>query len=272
MIPELWAKYNTLTLRPAMNHIKKYNHLLKWKNNESILEVASGDGMIAKHVLVPILPKDYKEFYITDKEPEFVKYIKRNLNIPKSKVFTQDIVEDEVPKELENRFDHIFGFFFLNMLRESKNVRKALANTHKMLKPGGQSFFNFLEYTPIDDILIKMVIHPKWGRYTHMMSAHCCHENPLEAYTKDFIAAGFEDAAYNTEKETWELEEGSEWEHLFTSTNPIVSKIPESQREDYIRDYVEYCRMVGPPKVKTAEGKVIRKLVKNVLIVVANKR
>ncbi|XP_057651663.1 juvenile hormone acid O-methyltransferase-like isoform X2 [Diorhabda carinulata] len=268
MITELWTKNNTMTLKTSMSHIMKYKHLLKWKNSESILEVGCGDGTNAKQVILPILPKDYKEFHISDKEPNFVKYIERNVTIPKLKVFKQDVVEDEVPKELENRFDHIFGFFFLHMLMDP---RKALVNIHKMLKPGGQTFFNFFEYTPINKVMQNMAIHPKWGKYEHKENAYCCHENPLEAYTQDFITAGFKDAIYNTEKETWEFDEGPEWENLLVSVNSVLSELPESDKEEYIRDYVEYCRAVGPTKVKTADGKWIRKVDRNMFVVVANK-
>ncbi|XP_056634472.1 juvenile hormone acid O-methyltransferase-like [Diorhabda sublineata] len=267
MIPEIWMKYNTESLRLALRHVNKYKHLLKWKENESILEIGCGDGTNAKQVILPILPKDYKEFHVSEKEPDFVKYIQRNVIIPKLEVFKQDIVDDEVPKELENRFDHIFGFFVLHMLMEP---RKALENIHKMLKPGGQTFLNFFEYTPVDNVMKKMDRHPKWGKYPHAMNAYINHENPLEAYTKDFIAAGFENAIYNTEIETCEFEDPY-WRDLFLSVNPTVSKIPENEKEDYFKDFLEACSITASPPVKKPDGKLVREFPTKLFVVVADR-
>ncbi|XP_028130373.1 juvenile hormone acid O-methyltransferase-like isoform X2 [Diabrotica virgifera virgifera] len=198
MIPELWVKGNCFTQRVAQNTFQKCRHLLKWKNNESILEFGAADGNTSVTSVLPELPKDYKEYVLTDVSPDMVEYMKKNLNIPRSKIMQHDIGTIKLQDELKNKFDHIISIFVMHML---PNPRQGFININKMLKPGGQAVVSFVERLPIDDAFHNLFQYSKWSRYGHMLSPHYYSDNVEESYKKDIDAAGFKSYTLDFEKD-----------------------------------------------------------------------
>ncbi|CAG9829233.1 unnamed protein product [Diabrotica balteata] len=91
MIPELWIKANCVTQILSKQKLERYKHLLKWKNNETILEFGAAYGNTSVNSVLPVLPKDYKEYVLTDISPNMVEHMKKNLKIPRSKIIRHDI-------------------------------------------------------------------------------------------------------------------------------------------------------------------------------------
>uniref|UniRef100_A0A6P7F9T0 Uncharacterized protein LOC114326252 n=1 Tax=Diabrotica virgifera virgifera TaxID=50390 RepID=A0A6P7F9T0_DIAVI len=116
MTTSLWVKGNIATQILTKQKLEKYGHLLKWKNNERILEFGAADGNTSVNSILPFLPKDYKEYVLTDISPNMVEHMKKNLNIPRSKIIQHDISTVRLQDELKNKFDHIFGIFVLHMV------------------------------------------------------------------------------------------------------------------------------------------------------------
>ncbi|XP_072378541.1 juvenile hormone acid O-methyltransferase-like isoform X1 [Diabrotica undecimpunctata] len=235
MIPDLWTKGNIATQILTKQKLQKYGHLLKWKKNETILEFGAADGNTSVNSVLPVLPKDYKEYVITDISPNMVEHMKKNLNIPRSKIIQHDIATVRLQDELKNKFDHIFGIFVLHMV---PNTRQSFINVKEMLKPGGQAFISFLERGPMDNAFHRLRNYPKWSRYGYMMSAHYYSDNIEESYKKDIDAAGFESYSFHVENDypIW-FENDEERKSAFTSLNHVQYRVPEEQRDEYLEDY-----------------------------------
>ncbi|XP_072377360.1 juvenile hormone acid O-methyltransferase-like [Diabrotica undecimpunctata] len=235
MIPDLWAKGNIVTQILTKQKLQKYGHLLKWKKNETILEFGAADGNTSVNSVLPVLPKDYKEYVITDISPNMVEHMKKNLNIPRSKIIQHDIATVRLQDELKNKFDHIFGIFVLHMV---PNPRQSFANVKEMLKPGGQAFISFLERGPLDNAFHRLLKYPKWSRYGHQLSAHYYSDNIEESYKKDIDAAGFESYSFHVEENypIW-YDTDEERRSALTSVNHVLPRIPDELKDEYLEDY-----------------------------------
>uniref|UniRef100_A0A6P7F3W5 Juvenile hormone acid O-methyltransferase-like n=1 Tax=Diabrotica virgifera virgifera TaxID=50390 RepID=A0A6P7F3W5_DIAVI len=256
MIPDLWVKGNAITQILTKQKLEKYGHLLKWKKNEAILEFGAADGNTSANSVLPALPKDYKEYVLTDISPNMVEHMKKNLSIPRSKIIQHDIGTIRLQDELKNKFDHIFGIFVMHMV---PNPRQSFTNIKEMLKPGGQAFVSFLEHSPTDNAHHRLLKHPKWSRYGHMLSAYYYSDNIEESYKKDIDVAGFESYSFHVEKDypIW-FENDEAIKSAFTAVNNVLSRIPEELREEYLRDY--HKEAVRDFKILEKDGKQVLNL------------
>ncbi|XP_057662222.1 juvenile hormone acid O-methyltransferase-like [Diorhabda carinulata] len=117
VLPELFAKRVHFTSIHSVYLLNKYKHLIKWKNNPSIMEFGFGDGGTSAAALQPLIPQDCKEFIAADVSQQMVKYAEQNAKLPKvGKIIQFNISAQNVSSEFQNRFDHIFSFFTFNCI------------------------------------------------------------------------------------------------------------------------------------------------------------
>ncbi|XP_074033320.1 juvenile hormone acid O-methyltransferase [Leptinotarsa decemlineata] len=235
--PELWEKGSRMTTLGNKFCMEKYNHLITWKDNESILELGIGDGGNSRISLWPYIPNNFKEFIGTDVSESMVEYVKEKVTHEKMKFMVLDFGSPNIPLEFEGRFDHIFSFIVLHWIRD---LKQAFSNLYKMLKPGGEIFLIFFERSSADEIYDYLSKHPKWGKYGHekLISPFHFHENPLGEYEKVLKESQFRD--YHFEVENWNYTFPSEqaFEDMFFSINPVINKIPEEDVEEYKSLYI----------------------------------
>ncbi|XP_028130371.1 juvenile hormone acid O-methyltransferase-like [Diabrotica virgifera virgifera] len=269
MITDLWVRGNIITQIAAQHTLDKYKHLLKWKNNETILEFGAADGKTSVNAVLPALPKDYKEYVLTDVSHGMVEYMKKNLNIPRSKIMQHDIATVKLQDEFKNKFDHIFGIWVMHMV---PNPRQGFININKMLKPGGQAFVSFGEVTPTDPAFHNLLKNPKWSRYGHMLSPHYYSDNIEESYKKDINAAGFKSYQFHVEKDYQAFFESRErlMTH-FTAINNVLPRIPEDLKDEYLRDYYKEIESSGQILYIERDGQQIPYVNAKLFIVVMNK-
>nr|XP_023028333.1 uncharacterized protein LOC111516398 isoform X2 [Leptinotarsa decemlineata] len=118
VLPELFAKSNRITTVIIQKQLKTYNHLMKWKKNASVLEIGHGEGGNFLKSFYPYLPSDVKEYVATDISESMINYARKNSVLPWMEFGQLDIAAEQVPLEYLNRFDHIFGFFVMHMVRQ----------------------------------------------------------------------------------------------------------------------------------------------------------
>ncbi|CAG9829230.1 unnamed protein product [Diabrotica balteata] len=268
MIPDLWIKGNSITQILTKQKLEKYRHLLKWKKNETILEFGAADGNTSANSVLPALPKDYKEYVLTDISPDMVEHMKKNLSIPRSKIIQHDIATVRLQDELKNKFDHIFGIYVMHMV---PNPRQSFINIKEMLKPGGQAFVSFLEQSPPDNAYHRLLKYPKWSRYGHMLSAHYYSDNIEESYKKDIDAAGFESYSFHVEKDypVWYQNEEDK-KSAFTSVNDVLPRIPEELRDEYLEDY--HKEIDKDIKIMVKDGEQVPYLNMKLFVAIMNKQ
>lgn len=114
-------------LGPFVNWTKiayeKQRHLLKWNSEpESILDIGIGDGRMTKEVILPLIPKNIKEYVGADISETMLNYAKGIINHEKFTTAFVDIKANSVPVEMQNRFDHVFCSYLLHHVQDTRLV------------------------------------------------------------------------------------------------------------------------------------------------------
>ncbi|CAG9832733.1 unnamed protein product [Diabrotica balteata] len=242
VLPELFAQQTPFFIHNTKLLLSKHKHIINWRKTPSILEFGFADGNNSKNCLQLIIPPDYKEFIGADVSKPMVDYARKNVVLPRSNFCQLDIATESVPDELKNRFDHIFSFFTIHMV---KFPRLAFQNIHRMLKEGGQTFHVLYERIPTDAVFQKLSQHPKWGRCNQemMISPYFDKENPRQHYEKDLKEAGFADIYFQEHRNlTYTFPNEKVLTDLFISINATLPYVPESELEEYKKDYLTIIR------------------------------
>lgn len=112
-------------LSPLVNMVRviyqKHGKLIRWSSEpESILDFGIGEGKIAKEIILPLIPKNINELIGSDISEPMLNVCQETINHTKFKTFLMDAATKKLPKEMQNRFDHIFSN---NLLQHVHDVR-----------------------------------------------------------------------------------------------------------------------------------------------------
>ncbi|CAH1109611.1 unnamed protein product [Psylliodes chrysocephalus] len=267
-LPELYNQSNDITIKSTQEHIKKHRNLIKWKDGESILDIGIGDGNCSVLCLKPILPENYKEFFAMDVSNLMLEYAKGNINFPRTHFVQFDMASEDIQDCLLERFDHIFSFYCIHMIR---NTSQVFRNIYKMAKPNGQIFLTIMEYSCADASFHELNQHPKWGKYGQKMTVSPFYysSSPEDAYRKLLGDAGFVNYTLKTEKVSYDWDNEETWKNFCISINPLISKIPIEEVEEYQNDYVETMRKYF--NFYEDKNKQVINIKYNMFIIVGNK-
>nr|XP_023028332.1 juvenile hormone acid O-methyltransferase-like isoform X1 [Leptinotarsa decemlineata] len=238
VLPELFAKSNRITTVIIQKQLKTYNHLMKWKKNASVLEIGHGEGGNFLKSFYPYLPSDVKEYVATDISESMINYARKNSVLPWMEFGQLDIAAEQVPLEYLNRFDHIFGFFVMHMVRQPRQAFKNLLN---ILKEDGTIFLTFFKYIPFDVALDRLSKHPEWKQYNpeNFMSPYYYSPSPREEWERDLVKAGFQVYELFEDSGIYEHVDENEYDNLFHSTCTIMPSIPENKRKRFWKIYLD---------------------------------
>lgn len=117
--PKLFSEANSLQLQHSQEYLSEVKHLLKWKENENILDIGCADGKVTSTILLPFLPKNVNQLIGIDVSEAMIDYAKKYHNHPKIRYEKLDIAED-IPEKLKKKFHHIFSFYCLMMVENQR--------------------------------------------------------------------------------------------------------------------------------------------------------
>lgn len=118
--PTLYSAVNTLQTKDVETVLTDYLHLLRWNENDVILDIGCGTGNVTCDILLPMLPESVKEVLATDVNSKMISRASRNYShISEIKFAIMDIGAD-VPLELQGKFDHGFSFFCLHWIPDQR--------------------------------------------------------------------------------------------------------------------------------------------------------
>ncbi|XP_074042471.1 juvenile hormone acid O-methyltransferase isoform X1 [Leptinotarsa decemlineata] len=256
IFPKMFADSNRITTQLIKKHLKEYNHLIKWRNQPSVLEIGYGDGGSSQKSFFPHLPKDLKEFVALDKSEKMVEYARKNSILPTMKIEQLDITTKQLPSQYINRFDHIFGFFLMHMVKDPK---QAFMNMHKMLKQGGSIFQTFFERTPIDNTLEKLLKNPEWNTYgvEDLLSPYNSSPDPRQEWERNLKETGFQNYNFFEDSGSFQYHDSNEFDNLMLSVCTFLPNIPEEKQEDFKKYYRKLTRTGKLIDVQVVDGKEI---------------
>jgi juvenile hormone acid methyltransferase len=221
-------------------------NLLKWKNNEDVLDVGTGDGGVTSDILLPRLPEDLKKLVCLDVSEKMVEFTRGTLKHNSKAEFVQmDIATKEIPSELFERFDHIFSFNCLHWVPRDKHLQ-ALKNMHKMLKPGGQLLVTIISTAAMFDIYENMARDKKWSPFLtnvqdYISMYHESEDPPgkLESY---LTQVGFVTHLCQQEDRVHTYSGLSSFWSWAKAINPFVRNLQNNLQESYFQDYFKELR------------------------------
>ncbi|KAG5887595.1 hypothetical protein JTB14_025754 [Gonioctena quinquepunctata] len=213
---------------------------------------------------------DFNELVGCDISEEMLESARKNFQHPRVSFILMDISTKNLPSELENRFDHIFSFFCFHWVQ---NPKQALTNLYKMLKPGGEIFLLFIERHSFDVPYENLSKYEKWSKYGHENFISPFHHslNAHEEWKMAMDEAGFHNGVCKLEETFFEYEDEKAFEDLWLSVNPIFTKVPKKDREEYRRDHMK--EMIKPKENfihQNIEGRPFRSDF-NIIIMLAKK-
>ncbi|KAG5890834.1 hypothetical protein JTB14_016212 [Gonioctena quinquepunctata] len=215
------------------------------------MEFGHGDGGNFRESLFPQLPPYVKEFVATDISESMVEHARKNQVHSLLKYYQLDISTKKVPDEFLNRFDHIFSFFAMHRVKDTK---QAFTNMREMLKQGGSIFLTFLKNFPSDDIFKRMARHPEWREYEQEMMLFYDNPNVREKYVKILNETGFANHELFEEDASYIFSDEEEFNNLFLSINSALPNIPEDKLEIYKKMYLEYARTGKAVSLREQDG------------------
>lgn len=118
--PQKYSQNLKPYVKIARELFEKHCKLIKWNSQpESILELGVGDGKITNEVILPLVPKNIKEYVGADISDAMLTSAKRTISHAKFEIFQLDGATRNLPEELKERFDHVFSNYCLHSFQKS---------------------------------------------------------------------------------------------------------------------------------------------------------
>ncbi|KAJ3630627.1 hypothetical protein MTP99_011814 [Tenebrio molitor] len=252
---ELYSSYDHGQKVDVNYFLSTYWNLLKWKNNENVLDVGAATGDVTTEILLPRLPTNLKKIVGVDIAENLVSFANHKFkHVSKADFVVLDIGCRTVPEEFYEYFDHIFSFNCLNWVPKERH-EQALSNMYDMLQPGGQLFLTIVSDNAIYDIYENMALEKKWKRFfTTVEDYVSIYHHSVDPARKlvDFLKkVGFVIDACKLEDRTWTYPTLPYYKKWVKSISPFVKYLPEDQVCDYIE---EYCKETRKHKKFTVEN------------------
>ncbi|KAJ8946514.1 hypothetical protein NQ318_004649 [Aromia moschata] len=271
--PKLYSKYNDLQRADNLFVLDKFLRLIKWNDHEAVLDVGIGDGSFSMTEVVSRLPKNFRKFVGCDVSESMVNFAKNTYKNPAVDFVQLDIATENIPRELEGEFHHIFSFYALHWVTKQ---RQAFANMYKMLKPGGDMLLTFIVRSPVYDIYRAMVQNNKWQPYMKnevTKNVYAEYKEPEKVLEKLLRDTGFICHVCRLEKRTFVYRNMEVFKNSCIAINPVIPRLPSEEVPSYINDFIQQARnlkfVVSTDNVNNNEESVVSR--HEILIVFASK-
>lgn len=157
-----YIRGNSLMRRDVQNILREFGGTLKWKGNDTLLDIGSGPGDTTVDLLLARMPKGFNKLIGMDYSEDMVsfarqKYCKNYANLH----FEVANIASDQQKYVE-KFDHITSFYCLHYI---PNQMQALSNIYHLLKPGGDCLLAILVSIVPFEIFRSMQKSARWGKY-----------------------------------------------------------------------------------------------------------
>ncbi|KAI8424500.1 hypothetical protein MSG28_002964 [Choristoneura fumiferana] len=169
--PKEYVKINEMTRRDAKEVLEKIP--IKWKKVDArVLDIGCGDGGVTSNILKKYMPENFKKLVGCDKNIECVKYAQEHYGNEKVHFMALD-VEEKIPDELKETFDHIFSSYAFNWIRKQEI---AFTNVYDMLTEGGNCQLLFVGHSNAFQVFDDLSRTPKWR--SHLENVHTKFTSP----------------------------------------------------------------------------------------------
>ncbi|XP_073942408.1 juvenile hormone acid O-methyltransferase-like [Choristoneura fumiferana] len=233
--PKEYVKINEMTRRDAKEVLEKIP--IKWKKVDArVLDIGCGDGGVTSNILKKYMPENFKKLVGCDKNIECVKYAQEHYGNEKVHFMALD-VEEKIPDELKETFDHIFSSYAFNWIRKQEI---AFTNVYDMLTEGGNCQLLFVGHSNAFQVFDDLSRTPKWRSHlenvhTKFTSPYFHSQDPAGEIQTMMKRIGFKDIDVRATRETYAYEDGVEmFKSVMKCLNPFQSL--EENWEEFMSD------------------------------------
>nr|QNT17933.1 juvenile hormone acid O-methyltransferase [Colaphellus bowringi] len=236
--PELYSKYSASQRLDNLYVLDNHLDLSRWRAEDVVLDVGSGDGRFSVEILMARLPGNFGKFIGCDCSEVMVEFAKKNHRKAKVEFVHFDIAAKVLPEDFEGRFHHIFSFYTLHWV---KKQRKAFENMYKLLKPGGDMLLTFLASNSIFDIYLNMSKIKKWKPYSKKDYIAPYHglKHPEKQLEKLMQKIGFVCSLCKVENRIFVFHNFDSLRKSVMAINPVIPNLPPEDIPAYMDDFVK---------------------------------
>ncbi|ALC40009.1 jhamt [Drosophila busckii] len=239
----LYQRANQVQRHDAKLILDEYANILQWRadGQDTLLDVGSGSGNVLMDFVHPLLPKDYSQLVGTDISSKMVGYANKCYHLyERTKFRVLDIGCQQLPAELQGRFDHVTSFYCLHWVQ---NLRVALGNIYELLRPeGGDCLLVFLASNPVYEVYKRLHSNPKWSSYMQDVDQYISplhySADPVEKFCQLISDAGFTYHNVELRSEVFVYEGVRTLKDNVKAICPFLERIPSEMHEEFLNDFV----------------------------------
>uniref|UniRef100_T1IKE3 Methyltransferase domain-containing protein n=1 Tax=Strigamia maritima TaxID=126957 RepID=T1IKE3_STRMM len=164
--PELYANSNGLQKHDTSIVLSEFMPLMKWSNDDAILDVGAGSGDVTRHLLWPSCAK-FSHIVGIDRSQKMVNYARKHFQNERLTFEKMDIVDAVQPINVfPHGFTKIFSFFCFHWIHDQ---RKAMSNLYELFRPGGICLLVFVARSLVFDMYERLAKNPRWAPYMNVL-------------------------------------------------------------------------------------------------------
>ncbi|XP_044736214.1 juvenile hormone acid O-methyltransferase-like [Chrysoperla carnea] len=246
--PNLYSTANAMQKYDAKLLIDNYFNNIKWLPNggDISLDIGCGDGGVTYEFLLNNMPNNAEKIIGTDISEQMIMYANEYYQHRKLKFEYLDISSKTLSEQFIGKFDHVFS---LNCLHWVHDQRQAFQNIYDLLKSNGDMLVSYVASSPVFSIYETLSKLDKWKSYMLDYTKYICpyhnNLNTEEDLTKLLESIGFEVVICKCEKRQFVYKDLESWINFIKTVNPFLNRIPESNRNEYIDQFLEECKKHG---------------------------
>ncbi|KAB0793501.1 hypothetical protein PPYR_13121 [Photinus pyralis] len=241
-----FLRFNLQSQREFLYMKRRYLKDFNFKENCQVLDVGCGPGDITRYGLLPLLPKSTKKLMGVDISSDMIDFAKQFHQDDDRISFERlDIGTSSIPSHLLQSFDHVLSFYCLHFVPD---LRKAMENIHRMLKPKGDILVNLISHHYLFELYEELSKMEKWNSYVHdyklRMSPFQDSGNFKQYFENTLRDVGFNITHCTEQRKVWPAScENSEG--LLKAINYV--NIPKHLEDEFVSDQCDVMR--GADKV-----------------------
>ncbi|XP_072747973.1 juvenile hormone acid O-methyltransferase-like [Anoplolepis gracilipes] len=237
MNPEKYVSFNDLQKCNVMSLIDEFDEDLIHMSGKC-MDIGCGPGDITKNILLPALNPN-AVMIGTDISENMIEFAKKTYGNEKLKFEVLDIQTTSLPKKYISRFDHVFSF---NVLHWCYDIRQALENIYRIIRPNGNMLLMFAASQDIFEVIKILAQDNCFASYIQDVRKYISPFNdsacPRKELRKLLKSIGFEIYHCSLREMTYSSKDVNNFLFSIMSMYSFLDKMSYNQKEEFQNKFI----------------------------------